>query len=178
MALITFLMLSSQVEAAFEGNIEFKGARMAALLVLSISAPLLNADIGNIPPVMFSYAVTFLGRIHCAFSDVMDRDGLLAYLSEKSRSTGYSATNINHGEGQLPLSEDDAQNFAGNEVIDSEIQSHIMKEPNGVAHYPLEQQKPAYNDVIKYTNYILAKFPDIWPMVQSGCINEVLSSLR
>ena len=92
-----------------EGNVEFNSARIAALLILSISAALLNADVGRIPPVMFSYAVTFLGRIYNAFSDIMDRDALLACLCEKSRSTEYSATNINPGEGeqQFPLFEGD-----------------------------------------------------------------------
>ncbi|KAJ1379849.1 Armadillo-type fold, partial [Sesbania bispinosa] len=169
-----------EVEAGFEENTEFNSARIAALLILSISAPLFSADIGSIPPVMFSYAVTLLGRIYCAFSDVMDRDALLAYLCEKSRSTGYSATNINHGEGeqQLSLFEGDAPNFASNELIDSKFETHIMREPKEVANFQVEQHQSVYNEVINFTNYILAKSPDMWPMIQSGCTNEVLRSLR
>ncbi|XP_061362118.1 protein SIEL isoform X2 [Gastrolobium bilobum] len=140
--------ISVEVEAAFEGSIEFNSARIAALLILSISAPLLNADIGSIPPVMFSYAVTLLARICCAFSDVMDRDALLAYLCEKSRSTGYSATNINLREGdrRLPVLEGDAPNFASNEVIDSEIESHSRRVTKVVANY----QSGVTNEVLKF----------------------------
>lgn len=175
-----FLMLLLQVEAACEGNVEFNSARIAALLILSISAPLLNANVGSIPPVMFSYAVTLLGRIYYAFSDVMDRDTLLACLCEKSRSTGCSATNINPGEGeqQLPLFEGDAPNFASNEVIDSKIESHTMREPKEVATCQVEQHQSVDNEATYFTNYILAKFPDMWQMIQKGCTNEVLSSLR
>ncbi|KHN12550.1 Protein STRUBBELIG-RECEPTOR FAMILY 3 [Glycine soja] len=168
------------VETALEGNVEFNSARIAALLILSISAALLNADVGRIPPVMFSYAVTFLGRIYNAFSDIMDRDALLACLCEKSRSTEYSATNINPGEGeqQFPLFEGDAPNFASNEVIGSKIDSHITREQKEVANDQVEQQQSVYNEVTNLINYILAKLPDMWPRIQSGHTNEVLRSLR
>eukprot|EP00256_Glycine_max_P036553 XP_006583678.1 protein SIEL isoform X3 [Glycine max] len=169
-----------EVETALEGNVEFNSARIAALLILSISAALLNADVGRIPPVMFSYAVTFLGRIYNAFSDIMDRDALLACLCEKSRSTEYSATNINPGEGeqQFPLFEGDAPNFASNEVIGSKIDSHITREQKEVANDQVEQQQSVYNEVTNLINYILAKLPDMWPRIQSGHTNEVLRSLR
>ncbi|KAF1897953.1 hypothetical protein Lal_00032715 [Lupinus albus] len=149
-----------EVEAAFEGNFEFNSVRIAALLTLSISSPLLNGHIGSIPPVMFSYAVTFLGRIYCAFSDIMDRNALLAYLCEKSRSTGHSGG--------------DAPNLANKEAIESKF----TREPKEVANYTEEQQQSANNEVIDFTNYILAKLPDMWAIIQSGFTNKVLRSLR
>ncbi|KOM44952.1 hypothetical protein LR48_Vigan06g025800 [Vigna angularis] len=163
-----------EVETALEGNVEFDSARIAALLILSISAPLLNVDVGRIPPVMFSYAVTFLGRIYNAFSDIMDRDSLLACLCEKSRSTQYSATNINLtvGEEQLPLFEgDNAPKFSSNEVIGA----HITREPKELADNQIQQQQSLNDEVI---NYILAKPPAMWLRIQSGHTNEVLRSLR
>ncbi|XP_052728971.1 protein SIEL isoform X2 [Vigna angularis] len=163
-----------EVETALEGNVEFDSARIAALLILSISAPLLNADVGRIPPVMFSYAVTFLGRIYNAFSDIMDRDSLLACLCEKSRSTEYSATNINltEGEEQLPLFEgDNAPNFSSNEVTGA----HITREPKELADNQIQQQQSLNDEVI---NYILAKPPAMWLRIQSSHTNEVLRSLR
>ncbi|XP_014492475.1 protein SIEL-like [Vigna radiata var. radiata] len=163
-----------QVETALEGNVEFDSARIAALLILSISAPLLNADVGRIPPVMFSYAVTFLGRIYNAFSDIMDRDSLLARLCEKSRSTEYSATNINltEGEEQLPLFEgDNAPNFSSNEVIGT----HMTRESKELADNQIQQQQSLDDEVI---NYILAKPPAMWLRIQSGHTKEVLRSLR
>lgn len=171
-------MLLLQVEAVFEGDVEFNSARIAALLILSISAPLLNGDVGSIPPVMFSYAVTLLGRIYHAFSDVMDRDALLVYLYEKSRSSGYSATNTDLGGGEqpMPLSEGDSPNFASNEAIDSKTESPMMSEPKEVG-YQVEQHRSDYNEVANL-NYILAKFPDMWQMIQTSCTSEVLKSLR
>ncbi|KAK7273765.1 hypothetical protein RIF29_14828 [Crotalaria pallida] len=153
-----------EVEAAFEGNFEFNSAKIAALLTLSISAPLLNGHIGSIPPVMFSYAVTFLGRIYCAFSDIKDRNALLVYLCEKSKSTGYSGG--------------DAANLTCNEVIDTEIESQITKEPKEVANCKEVKQQSGYDEVTNFTNYILAKLPDMWPMIESGFTNKVLKSLR
>lgn len=169
-----------EVEASFDGNVEFKSGRIAALLIISISAPLFNEDVCSIPPVMFSYAVTLLGRIYCAFSDIMDRDALLAYLCEKSRPPSYSTSNINHGEGdqQLPLIEGDTPNCASNGVIDSTIASEIMKEQKEVANYQVEQHQSEDSEVTTVVNYILAKFPDMWQMTETGLTNEVLRCLK
>ncbi|MED6175792.1 hypothetical protein PIB30_081690 [Stylosanthes scabra] len=191
--------IADEVKASFEGNREFNSARMAALLVLSISAPFLNADVGPIPPVMFSFAVTFLSRIHCAFSDVMDRDTLLEYLIQKSSSMGQPEININDGEGQYPLVKDDVQNVASNKTIhseiiindgegqlplskynvknvaDNEMVDSEMKVPNEAGQH----KRPVHDSVVlTYINYILMKLPNIWPKVQSCSANEVLCSLR
>ncbi|KAF7825483.1 protein SIEL [Senna tora] len=179
-----------EVEAAFEGNSENNRARVAALVVLCISASLSHSNVGTIPPVLFSYAVTLLGRIHSAFTDVMDRDALLAFLSNKSRSIDCSATNINHGEGEqwLPLVEGDSPYYAGNEVIsvpetsekidlDSEIQSHFMREPKVEVNSLVEKQ-PVNDEVMMFVNCILVKVPDIWPLIQCGFTNEALRILR
>ncbi|XP_045798541.1 protein SIEL-like [Trifolium pratense] len=169
-----------EVEAAFEGNDEFKSARIAALLIISISAPLFNEYLGVIPPVLFSYAVTLLDRIYYAFSDIMDKDALLAYLCEKSRPPSYSAPNISHGEGeqQLPLIEGDTPNCASNGIIDSEVGSQIMKEQKELPSYQVEQHQSEYSEVTKFVNFILAKCPDMWQTIETGLTNEVLRSLR
>ncbi|XLU54139.1 hypothetical protein S245_048787, partial [Arachis hypogaea] len=185
--------IADEVTASFEGNREFNSARMAALLVLSISAPFLNADVGPIPPVIFSFAATFLSRICCAFSDVMNRDTLLEYLIQKSSSMVQPEVNISNGEGQNPLAKDDVQNVAGNEMIHSEITINNgegqlplskynvqnvaleMKPPNDVGQH----KQPVHDSVVlTYINYILVKLPNIWPKVQSYSANEVLCSLR
>ena len=164
---------------------------MAALLILSISAPLSYPNVGSIPPVLFSYAVTLLGRISCAFADVMDKETLLAYLSEKCRSNGYLTTNSNYvqGEQQLPSVKCDASYYVSNEEIgsvelsqstyvDSEIQSHITREPmDGVVTHA-EQLQSLCNDVMQLMNYILTKVTDIWPLIQSGFTSKVLRILR
>lgn len=183
-------MLFFQVEAAFEGNSEFNSGRIAALLILCISASFSHGNVGIIPPVLFSYAVTLLGRIHSAFIDVMDRDALLAYLSDKSRSVEFSATNVNHGveEQPSPLVKSDSPYYASNKVInsvetshekdaDSEFQSHFVGEPKDVVNSQVGKQ-PVYDEVVKFANHLLVQVPDIWPLVQSGFTNEVLRILR
>lgn len=173
-------MLLLQVEAAFEGNVEFKSARIAALLIISISAPLFDEHLGTIPPVLFSYAVTLLGRIYHAFSDIMDKDTLLAYLCEKSRPPSDSVPDINHGneEQQLSLIEGDTPNYANNGVIDSKLESQIMKEQKELTSYQVEQHQSEYSEVTVYVNYIFTKFPDMWQMIETGLTNEALMSLR
>lgn len=163
---------------------------MAALLILCISASLSHENTVTIPPVLFSYAVTLLGRIYPAFIDIMDRDALLAFLSYKSRSIDSSAANINHGEGeqQLLLVKGDSPIHASDEVIsvvetsqkkdlDSEFQSQFLREANDVVNFQVEKQ-PQYDEVMKFANGILLKVPDIWPLIQSGWTNEVLRILR
>ncbi|KAI4356079.1 hypothetical protein L6164_000129 [Bauhinia variegata] len=180
-----------EIEAAFEGKLEFNSARVAALLILSISASLSLANVDRIPPVMFSYAATFLGRISFAFNDVMDRDTLLAYLSEKSRSAVYPRTSIMHEEGkqQSPSLSSDPPYNASNEMISSvrtlsqekdiksEIQSHIMLQPK-VASSHVQQELVVYNEVIPLINHFLAEAPNMWPLIQSGCTNQILKILR
>ncbi|XP_028760917.1 protein SIEL-like [Neltuma alba] len=178
-----------EVEAAFEGNSEFNSARVAALLVLCVSASLSRVNVGTIPPILFSYAVTLLGRIYSAFIDVMDRDALLAYLSDKSRSIGCLASDINHGEGeqQLPLVQGDYSYCASIDVtsvvetshtrdVESETQSHFVREPKDILNSQVEQ-RPVHDEVIKFTDLTLLKVPGIWSLIQSGFTSEVLQIL-
>ncbi|KAK4268527.1 hypothetical protein QN277_025174 [Acacia crassicarpa] len=179
-----------EVEAAFEGNSEFDSARVAALLILCISASLAHVNVGTIPPVLFSYAVTLLGRISSAFIDVMERDALLAYLSDKSRSIDCFASNINHGGGekQLPLVQGDYSYCASNDVtslvetshkidVEFEIQPQFVREPKDVLNSQVEQ-RPVHDEVIKFTDLTLSKVPDVWSLIQSGFTSEALKILR
>ena len=149
---------------------------MAALLILCVSASFSHVNVGTIPPVLFSYAVTLLGRIYSGFADVMDRDALLAYLSDKSRSISCDASNINHGKGeqQLPLVQCDYSYCSSNDMIsvvetsqtrDVESESHIVREP-------------VHKGLIKVSDLILSKVPDIWSLIQSNFTSEVLKMLR
>lgn len=163
---------------------------MAALLILCVSASLSHVNVGTIPPVLFSYAVTLLGRISSAFIDVMDRDALLAYLSDKSRSIDCFASNINYGEGekQLPLVQGDYSYCASNDVtslvetshkidVGFEIQSQFVREPKDILNSQVEQ-RPVHDEVIKFTDLTLSNVPDIWSLIQSGFTSDVLKILR
>jgi hypothetical protein len=78
----------------------------------------------------------------------------------------------------LPLIEGDTPNCVSNGVIDSKVGSQIMKEQKELASYQVEQHQSEYSEVTKFVNYILAKFPDMWQMIETGLTNEVLRSLR
>ena len=91
---LSFLLL--QIDRASECKLGFDSTRVAALLVLAISAPLSHEQhVCSIPPRIFSYAVTLLGRIARALTDVIDQNALLTYLSRCSISTTISATEFN-----------------------------------------------------------------------------------
>lgn len=182
------------MEPPSEGKLGFDTARVAALLVLAISAPLSHGQHAcNIPPIIFSYAVTLLGRISVALTDVMNQDTLLAYLSQCSRSTRFSAMEFNLREDKphLPAVTIASLSHSSNEINSTvgspfqqgedgaaNLQYQAIREPMEVASlhfgYPLEVQ----DEVIRSMNLILAKVKDIWPLIQSGFTNEVLKVLR
>ncbi|KAG7965208.1 hypothetical protein I3843_09G212000 [Carya illinoinensis] len=183
-----------EMEPPSEGKLGFDTARVAALLVLAISAPLSHGQHAcNIPPIIFSYAVTLLGRISVALTDVMNQDTLLAYLSQCSRSTRFSAMEFNLREDKphLPAVTIASSSHSSNEINSTvgspfqqgedgaaNLQYQAIREPMEVASlhfgYPLEIQ----DEVIRSMNLILAKVKDIWPLIQSGFTNEVLRVLR
>ncbi|KAI8557154.1 hypothetical protein RHMOL_Rhmol05G0313200 [Rhododendron molle] len=85
----------SLIEPCCDGKLVFDAGRVAALLVLAISAPLSNEKhMFSIPPRIFHHAVEVLGRISHALSDVMDQDTLLAYLYHCSISRVISSDNL------------------------------------------------------------------------------------
>jgi integrator complex subunit 4 len=181
-----------QVEPASEGKLGFDSARVAALLVLAISAPLSHKQHAcSIPPRIFSYAVTLLGRISAALTDVMSQDALLTYLTQCSRSTRLSATEFNFRETEPGLPVIDIPNSTSNEISDtdgtplqleehgtSKLQSWTMTQTMEVAAPLVGFQLEVHHEVMKAMNLILSKVKDIWPLILSGFTKEVLRTLR
>lgn len=164
------------MEPMSNGKLGFDNVRVAALLVLAISAPLSQEHGCSIPPSIFSYAVTYLGRISHALSDIMHQDGLLNYLSQCSRSSGpydiefdFTARELS-GSIAMPL----PQRRDGT----SDILSSTVKEPREVGTSLVEYRLEVHDEVTKSMNVLLGKVKDIWPFVQSGFTNEVLRTLR
>ena len=155
---LSFLLL--QIDRASECKLGFDSTRVAALLVLAISAPLSHEQhVCSIPPRIFSYAVTLLGRIARALTDVIDQNALLTYLSRCSISTTISATEFNI-------------------KIPNDTSNEIMRMPMELAAPLGGYQLEVHDEVMMYINLILAKVKDIWPLIQSGFTNEVLRTLR
>lgn len=164
--------------------------RVAALLVLAISAPLSGENASKFPPTIFSYAVTLLGRISNALSDVMDQSDLMAYLSQCCKSTILSTIKFNAVVKYFPLVNGDIQDHSNDAIINSamplqqkiqgtsETQIPDKEEPTKVSTSLLDYKLEAHDGVIKSMNAIIARVKDIWPMVQSGYMNEVLRILR
>lgn len=151
---------SEEIDRASECKLGFDSTRVAALLVLAISAPLSHEQhVCSIPPRIFSYAVTLLGRIARALTDVIDQNALLTYLSRCSISTTISATEFNI-------------------KIPNDTSNEIMRMPMELAAPLGGYQLEVHDEVMMYINLILAKVKDIWPLIQSGFTNEVLRTLR
>lgn len=158
--------------------------KVAALLVLAISAPLSEAHRpSNIPPRIFSYSVTLLGRISHALKNVMNQNTLLTYLSYCSKST------MANNSGSLsPMIEGDIPNFSCVEMINpahmplpetaSEIVNQKRLETREPATPLLDSQLEGHTEVMKSIKLILLKINDVWVLVQKGCMDEVLKILR
>uniref|UniRef100_M1CGK4 Binding protein n=1 Tax=Solanum tuberosum TaxID=4113 RepID=M1CGK4_SOLTU len=84
---------SQMIEPSSGGKLGYDNVRKASYLVLATSAPVsMKQQTCSIPPRMFSYAVTLLGRISRSFADIVDQRTLLAYLSCCSRFTFVTAS--------------------------------------------------------------------------------------
>ncbi|KAK6164797.1 hypothetical protein DH2020_001661 [Rehmannia glutinosa] len=149
--------VSQELEPSFDGKLVFNNARTAALLVLAISVPVsFERMICSIPPEIFSYAVTLLGRLSRALVDVMDQNVLLAYLSHCSRFTVAS----------------NSEKFEG-EVLNFHLE--LKKVAISSLHdYPLNANVKASNCL----EIVLRKVVDLWPLIQLGCTNEVVQTSR
>ncbi|KAE8711640.1 leucine-rich repeat receptor-like protein kinase IMK2-like [Hibiscus syriacus] len=158
--------VSPELEPTFGGKLGFDSTRVGAFLVLAISAPLSHeTDVGVIPPRIFSYAVTWLGRISYALSDIMNQEMLLAYLSKCSRSLAISLADFKIKE-TLPTVEGDAPiNLCS--TVDSPV--------TAPAEYELLGE---HSELRKDVNLIFQKVKDFWSLVPLGCTNEALKGIR
>ncbi|KVI03287.1 Armadillo-like helical [Cynara cardunculus var. scolymus] len=169
----------SEIEPSSESTCDFNSSKTAARLVLAISAPLSHGkqqQLHSIPSILYSYAVTMLGRISHCLTEVMNQDTLLAYLSYCSRSTGVNPID------SVKMVEDDLPTETNGRLTccvrldmvhmsdgGSEIQSQGLLEPSQIA-------VPHVAD--NCVKFILANIGEIWDMTKLGCISEVLMTLR
>lgn len=165
--------VSHELEPSFNGKLGFNKVRTGALLVLAISAPVsLEQKICSIPPQIFSYAVTLLGRISSGLVDVADQHTLLAYLSQCSRFTLTSSSeNFEGGLMDFGLKYNQIQLFKTSDDVSS--LSTATMEPNKTK-IPLHSHVKAMSCVENVVQNIV----DLWPLIQLGCMNEVAQILR
>ncbi|KZV48740.1 integrator complex subunit 4 [Dorcoceras hygrometricum] len=167
-----------ELEPSFDGKLGFHNTRTAALLVLAISAPVsFDREICSIPPQVFSYAVTLLGRISNSLLDLLDQSTLFYYLSRCSKFTAVSASEFFKGEllnSQPKNSNDDfakmsdwiyagcSDNLIGLKKVTTPYLHHLNSDDAATS----------------YTQVIFQQVRDLWPMIQLGYMDEVIQTLR
>ncbi|XP_057953512.1 protein SIEL [Malania oleifera] len=154
-----------EIEPSCQCKIDFDSPKVVSLIMLAISAPLSHEEPPvSIPPILFSYAVTFLGRISHALSDVMSQSTLLAYFSNCSRSTISSAAEFDTKEEDIFL------NLSGGDLLNCRSDQ--------IATSPVECPLTEHDEITESINFIFSKVMGLWPLIQSGCMGEVLRTLR
>ncbi|KAL1545447.1 protein SIEL-like isoform X1 [Salvia divinorum] len=164
--------VSQELEPSFDGKLGFNKVRTAGLFVLAISAPVsLERKTSSVPPQIFSYAVTLLGRICCGLVDVVDENTLLTYLSQCSRFT-FTSTSENIEGGSLDFG------LKYNRIHLHE-KSNKVSSPSEILG-PNEFTSPVESHVksMSCVKIIFQKIVDLWPLIQLGCMNEVARTLR
>ncbi|KAK1400351.1 Integrator complex subunit [Heracleum sosnowskyi] len=157
---------SPDIDDFFEGKLGSNAAKTAFILVLAISASVSREiNICRIPPKMFSYAVTLLGRISSGLANALDHHVLFSYLCACSRSTSLSDSEMIKGEEILQhILNDSSGNQDSWEQSTTQV-SRAICQPEGV-------------EVVALVNLVLAEIKNIWQLMRVGCINEVLETLR
>lgn len=147
--------------------------RTAALLVLAISAPVsLEQKICSIPPQIFSYAVTLLGRISSGLVEVADQYTLLAYLSQCSRFTLTSSfESFEGGLMDFGLKYNQIHLFKMSDDVSSLLTATMEPKKTKI---PLRSHVKAMSCVENVVQNIV----DLWPLIQLGSMNEVAQILR
>ncbi|TYI33394.1 hypothetical protein ES332_A04G129900v1 [Gossypium tomentosum] len=182
--------VAPEMEPASGGKLSFDSTRVAAFLVLAISAPLSHEkDVSAIPPRIFSYAVTWLGRISYGLSDIMNQEKLLAYLSECSRSSTISLADFKINEALLTVEGDASIPLCSK--VDSPVSMPFWKDSGGISDYHhqeflslgksaahAEYELGEHSELRKYVNLIFKKVKDSWSLVELGCTTEACKGIR
>ncbi|XP_019262020.1 PREDICTED: protein SIEL-like isoform X4 [Nicotiana attenuata] len=167
--------VSQMVEPSSGGKLGYDNARKASYLVLATSAPVsMKQQTCSIPPRIFSYAVTLLGRITRSLAEIVDQRTLLAYLSYCSRFTFVSASEFFKVEEHLEGC--DVQLIQRYEVISNyhiRRKLQLKEAESSLLDFQVEQNKE-----INCVNIILQVVIDIWPSLKLGLIDEVTRTLR
>ncbi|KAI3474248.1 hypothetical protein Pfo_029036 [Paulownia fortunei] len=157
--------VSQELEPSFDGKLGFNKVRTAAFLVLAISAPVsLDRQICNIPPQMFSYAVTLLGNYPVLICLIAADSLLLLLLKILKEVLDFHL-------------EDSYINLwkKSDEISSLFPESMELKKVTTSLHDYL------LNSHVKATSCIeivFRKVVDLWPLIQLGCMNEVVRTLR
>ncbi|KAM3266125.1 protein SIEL [Capsicum annuum] len=166
---------SQMIEPSSGGKLGYDNAREASYLVLATSAPVsMKQQTCSVPPRMFSYAVTLLGRVSRSLADIIDQRTLLGYLSYCSTFTFVSASEFFKME-EHHLEEGDVQLSQRCEFSKYHIwwKLQLKEAESSLLHFQVEHKRE-----INCVNIILQVVIDIWPSLKLGLIDEVTRTLR
>ncbi|KAF5200801.1 Integrator complex subunit [Thalictrum thalictroides] len=177
-----------EIEPSCEGELRIDKARVAAILVLAIAASLTHEQhISSILRRVLTYAIPFLGRISYSLRDVMSQDTLFAYLSYCSRFLHSPIAEIFGQEEHCFSVVEDASNPYSKEIIKHVTPLHQVSygtseincqdnswDPSHTFSSQEYQQKEATHAI----GPVLKIVADTWPLIKSGCTDEVCRALR
>ncbi|KAI3916408.1 hypothetical protein MKW92_029014 [Papaver armeniacum] len=186
--------VSQEIEPSCEGELRFDHPRVAAILVLAISAPLTHERLAcSIPAKVFSYAIPFLGRIAVSLKDCAAQDTLFAYVYKFSKITPVPGTkSFVHDDifpvagGKLPLHNIDEifnQVLPLQQICDGASEDQFqndLRDLRQTTFHLSHQQKVIFTDeeAEKNVNLILRTVAATWQLIQSGFTDEVQKTLR
>ncbi|KAI3966474.1 hypothetical protein MKW92_034964 [Papaver armeniacum] len=183
--------VSQEIEPSREGDLRFDNPRLAATLVLSISAPLSHEHVAcSIPTKVFSYAIPFLGRISVSLKDCATQDALLAYLYKFSKVTHVPGTESSVEDyvsgGKLSLHNIDEifnQVLPLQQICDGASENQFQNDLRDLRQTTFSlshQRKVIFTDeeAEKNVNLILRTVAATWQLIKSGFTDEVRKTLR
>ncbi|KAF6174113.1 hypothetical protein GIB67_020295 [Kingdonia uniflora] len=171
--------VSQEIEPSHEGKLKFDSGRVAAILVLAISASFSHRPVSNIRRKLYSYAIPNLGRI-CR-SLYMDQDTLLPYLLTTDSLRGHELSfpmltggNSNEKINQVSLLQQISNETAADQLGDNpRDQKHVASDQT-YQHKDISMREEANNNV----KLILKTVAETWPLIRSGCIVEAQRTIR
>ncbi|XP_027173158.1 protein SIEL [Coffea eugenioides] len=170
---------TEKIEPSLGGRLGFESARIVALLVLAISAPVsIERGICSIPPRMYSYAVTLLGRISDGLIGTLNQNDLLSHLSRCSRFSCVSSSEFFRGEeSAVPLVKSDTSLYPKNDGIHGSCSQRLLeleRVVHPIANYPLK----IHDEMESSMGNILQKIHSLWPLIRCGFADEATRTLR
>ncbi|KAL5727932.1 hypothetical protein ACHQM5_001071 [Ranunculus cassubicifolius] len=180
---VKFLMENIQdIQPSCKGELHFDRARVPAILILAIGASLKLEEVNcRIPTEIFNYAVPFLGRISYSIRDVMSQDTLFTYLSNRCTSIDMPISEIFRHEEPCRCALEPCVSVTvdidgDREIINKVRPLHQICYGNPEDHHQnllvLQMEKT------NATGLILTKVTEIWPLIRSGCLDEVRRLVR
>ncbi|KAL6907461.1 hypothetical protein ACP4OV_002500 [Aristida adscensionis] len=94
--------LAKEISTAPDGELILDKPRIKALLIVSISTPFSDDKHKklDIPSIIFSHAISLLGKVSCALGDVVNQDALLSYLCHKGGMPFWDCKSASAGSGE------------------------------------------------------------------------------